>query len=66
MNKMMKYMLMSEMMKGTGGFGTGSGMNSMLPFMMMGGGGFGDMFEGMFDGEDDGEDDDTVSETEED
>ena len=66
MNKMMKYMLMSEMMKGNGGFGTGSGMNSMLPFMMMGGSGFGDMFEGMFDEEDDDEDDDTASETEED
>lgn len=64
MNKMMKYMLMSEMMKGTGGFGSGGGMNSVLPFMMMGGGGFGDMFDGIFDGEDDDEEEETVSETE--
>lgn len=66
MNKMMKYMLMSEMMKGTGGFGSGGGMNSVLPFMMMGGGGFGDMFDGIFDGEDDDEEEEMVSETEED
>ena len=66
MNKMMKYMLMSEMMKGTGGFGSGGGMNSVLPFMMMGGGGFGDMFDGIFDGENDNEEEETVSETEED
>lgn len=47
MNKMMKYMLMSEMMKGNN---FGSGSNAMLPFMMMGGG-FGDMFDGLFDDE---------------
>lgn len=50
MNKMMKYMLMSEMMKGNN-FGFGSGSNAILPFMMMGGG-FGDMFDGLLDDED--------------
>lgn len=46
MNNIFKYMMMSEMMKG----GTGStSMTNMLPFMMMGNGGFENMFEGMFD-----------------
>ena len=48
MNKMMSYMMMSEMMKGNGGMSGNN--NSMLPMMlMMNGGGFADMFEGMFD-----------------
>lgn len=46
-DKIFKYMMMSEMMKG----GTGN-MSNMLPFMMMSGGGFGDMFDGMFDFDD--------------
>lgn len=47
MNKMMSYMMMSEMMKG--GSAT-SATNSMLPMMlMMNGGGMTNMFEGMFD-----------------
>lgn len=44
MNKMMSYMMMSEMMKGSGG---ASGSNAMLPMMMLMGGGsnpFADMF----------------------
>ena len=46
MNNMMKYMMMSEMMKGT----NNSNMSSMLPMMMlMGNNSFGDMFDGMFD-----------------
>lgn len=48
MNKMMSYMLMSEMMKGNTGT-HGDQMNMFLPMMMMGGGGMSDMFEGMFD-----------------
>lgn len=49
--KIMRYMLMSEMMKG-GTAGNGQ-FSAMLPFMMMnGGGGFGDMFDGMFDFDD--------------
>ena len=45
MNNMMKYMMMSEMMKG----GT-SNMGNMLPMMMlMGNGGFANMFDGLFD-----------------
>lgn len=48
MNKMMTYMLMSEMFKGNGT--ASGGGNSMLPMMMfMNGGGTGNMFEDMFD-----------------
>lgn len=54
MNKMMKYMMMSEMMKGTGGVDKfGMSNNSMLPMMLMMGGGFNDMFDGMFDFDED-------------
>lgn len=52
-NKIIKYMMMSEMMKG----GSGSnGFGNMLPFMMMGGGNFDNMFDGMFDFDMDDED----------
>lgn len=62
-NNIMKYMMMSEMMKSMSG-GTSSSMtgntnmSSMLPLMMMGGGGFSDMFGGMFDFDTDDEDED--------
>lgn len=61
MNKMMSYMLMSEMMKGASGNGmtsgnTSGGMGAMLPLMMMGGSGFTDMFDGMFDFDTDDDD----------
>lgn len=49
-NNIMKYMMMSEMMKSMNG-NTSGGNNmfgNMLPFMMMGGN-MGNMFEGMFD-----------------
>ena len=46
MNKLMSYMMMSEMMKGMNG--SSSSMNNMLPFMMMGGN-LGDMFGDIFD-----------------
>ena len=46
-NKMMSYMMMSEMMKGNNG--SNNGMASVLPFMMMSGGNMFDMFDGMFD-----------------
>lgn len=46
MNNIFKYMMMSQMLKGNGS--AGNGMESMLPFMMMGGN-MGDMFDGMFD-----------------
>ena len=45
MNNIFKYMMMSEMLKGGG---SNSNMN-MLPLMMMGNGGFENMFDGMFD-----------------
>ena len=50
-NKVMKYMMISEMMKGS----SGGNMSSMLPFMMMSGmgGDLSNMFDGLFDDEDD-------------
>lgn len=54
-NKIMQYMMMSEMMKGSNG---NSGMSSMLPFMMMSGNGMGNMFSGLFSFDEDEEDDD--------
>lgn len=62
MNKMMSYMLMSEMMKGNNSNSANNGMNSMLPFMMMGNNGFSDMFDGMFDFDEDNSDDEEVIE----
>lgn len=54
MNKMMSYMLMSQMLSGNGlsdGFSAGNanGLGSLLPLMMLSGGNFSDMFDGMFD-----------------
>lgn len=61
-NKIMQYMMMSEMMKGNSG-DSGNSMNAMLPLMMMGGN-MGSIFDGMFDF-DDNEDDEEVEESEE-
>ena len=58
-NKIMQYMMLSEMIKGNSGSG-GSGMNAMLPLMMMGGN-MGNIFDGVFDF---GEDDDFEEEAE--
>lgn len=58
MNKMMSYMLMSEMMKRNSGNNGINNMSSMLPLIMMGGGNISDMFEGMFDF---GENEDDIS-----
>lgn len=59
-SKLMKFWMMSEMMKGNTGsspFGGGGSMGSMLPMaMMMSGGNFGDMFDGVFDLDDEDED----------
>lgn len=58
-NNILKYMMMSEMMKGNGS----GNMGNMLPLMMMSGGNFGNMFEGMFDfdfGAEDEEEDEDV------
>lgn len=44
-NKIMQYMMLSEMMKGSSG---NAGMNNMLPLMMMSGK-TGNIFDGMFD-----------------
>ena len=60
-NNIFKYMMMSEMMKGVSG---SSGMGNMLPLMMMGNGGFENMFEGMFDFDFSAEDDAEEEESE--
>lgn len=52
-NKIMQYMMMSEMMKG--GTGTNNGFGAMLPLMMMNGN-MSDMFGDMFDFNDEDED----------
>lgn len=67
MNKMMSYMMMSEMMKSGSpttdiyGRTVNNNANSMLPMMLMMNGGFSDMFDGMFDFD---EEDETETETE--
>ena len=59
-NKIMQYMMMSEMMKGSSG-DSGSGMNAMLPLMMMGRN-MNSIFDGIFDFE--GEEESEESEEE--
>jgi len=60
MDKMMTYMLMSEMVKG-GNSVNGNNMSSLLPFMLMGGGNVSNMFEGMFDFDTDDEEEDSTT-----
>lgn len=56
MNKIMKYMMVSEMMKGNNASGNGDNNNSsnMMALMMMSGG-LGNMFDGLFDFDEDDE-----------
>lgn len=55
MNKLVGYMMMSEMMKGSG---NNNSMNSILPLMMLtNGGSFGDMFSDIFNFAEEEEDD---------
>lgn len=55
MNKLVGYMMMSEMMKGSG---NNNSMNSILPLMMLtNGGSFGDMFSDIFNFDEEEEDD---------
>lgn len=67
--KIMKYMMLSEMMKGTNGASNQGGMSAMLPLMMFGGSNgniFGDMFDfGSDDDDDDDDEDDSVESEEE-
>lgn len=74
MNKLMNYMLASEMMKGFGASGASGGseaapggMQSMMLPMMMMGGSFSNLFDGMFDfgGDEEEEAEETVEEVEE-
>ena len=62
-NKIMQYMMLSEMMKGNSDNNSGNGMNTMLPLMMMGGN-MGSLFDGIFDF-DGNENDEEVEESEE-
>ena len=71
MSKMMSYMMMSEMMKGSGtvdNYGrpvSNNNTNSMLPMMLMMNGGFADMFDGVFDFDEVDDEDETDNESEE-
>ena len=72
-NKMLQYMMMSEMFKGMNGNGNNSNqMSNMFPMMMMFGGNMKDMFSGMFNffdndaADEEDETDSDVAETEED
>lgn len=62
-NKIMQYMMLSEMMKGNSS-DSGNGMNAMLPLMMMGGN-MGNIFDGMFDFDSEDNVDEEVEESEE-
>ena len=62
-NKIMQYMMLSEMMKGNSS-DSGNGMNAMLPLMMMGGN-MGNIFDGMFDFDSEDNADEEVEESEE-
>lgn len=62
MKNVMSYMMMSEMMKGNSG--NGGGLSSVLPLMMLNGGGMTNIFDGMFDfGEEDSDKADTEAES---
>lgn len=62
-NKIMQYMMMSEMMKGKSDGTNSNSMSALMPLMFMNGNGMSDMFDGMFDfDEDDSEDDEEVTE----
>lgn len=61
-NKIMQYMMLSEMMKGNSGE-SGNGMSAMFSLMMMGGN-MGSIFDGMFDFDSD-EDEEENEESEE-
>lgn len=61
-NKMMSYMMMSEMMKSNGTSDMGGNMSAMLPFMMMSNGGMSDMFDGMFDSLDEDDENEEMEE----
>ena len=61
-NKIMQYMMLSEMMKGNSG-NTGDGLNMMLPYLMMGGN-MGNIFDGMFDSNDNDDSESEESEEE--
>ena len=72
-NKMLQYMMMSEMFKGMNGNGNNSNqISNMFPMMMMFGGNMKDMFSGMFNffdndaADEEDETDSDVAETEED
>ncbi|MBC5688125.1 hypothetical protein H8S37_04150 [Mediterraneibacter sp. NSJ-55] len=62
-NKIMQYMMLSEMMKDNTGSNTSGSLNTVLPFMMMGGN-MGGLFDGIFDMDDDDDDEELIGESE--
>ena len=62
MGNMMKMMLMSQMFGGSNKNTDATGMNQMLPMMMLMNGGMDSMFDGMFDSDCEEEDTETVEE----
>ena len=65
MNKLMSYVMLTEMMKGMNGSSNQNAMNSMLPFLMMSGGNMNGLFGDIFNLEEEDEDDtDEASEIE--
>ena len=58
MDKIMSFMMMKELMRGFNG-SSGSDMTSLLPFIMLGNGGFSNMIEGLFNFDTEDTDDDT-------
>ena len=62
MGNMMKMMLMSQMFGGSNKNTDATGMNQMLPMMMLMNGGMDSMFDGMFDFDNDEEDSETTEE----
>ena len=64
-NKMLQYMMMSEMFKSMNGSGNSNQMSNMLPMMMMFGGNMQNMFSGMFNFFDNDSDDEETEDCEE-
>ena len=64
-NKMLQYMMMSEMFKSMNGSGNSNQMSNMLPMMMMFGGNMQNMFSGMFNFFDNDSDDEETEGCEE-
>ena len=65
MGNVMKYMMLSKMMKRGSGSGENGGMDQTMMLLMLGGGNFGSVFDGMFNFGDDEEEDEVETESKE-